>query len=159
MRRWQSRTDTAGQLSLGGVILAYTLEDALRPPGVKTQDRTCIAAGEYELRLTVSGRATVGTLWSPDPDHRLPELLDVPMFSAVRMHALNTDAETKGCIGVGLDLNVGGVLGLPVGTRFPDIALSRSRPALVALLPLIVEPCRILIVNGPDLVPIEEEAT
>lgn len=61
-----------------------------------------IPAGRYRVVLSISGRAMRGTLWSPDPEHRLPELLEVPGRSAIRIHSLNRPAETDGCIGVGL---------------------------------------------------------
>src|SRR5439155_26841002 len=60
----------------------------------------------------LSGRAERGELWSPrngvdlpETDHALPELLDVPGRTAIRIHALNQVSQTAGCIGVGKSHN------------------------------------------------------
>lgn len=99
----------AGTLRLGGLALR-TLESA----------RHLIPAGRYPLALTVSGRARRGSLWTPDPRHRLPELIGVPGRTAIRIHAGNTTANSAGCILVGLRLE---------GNR-----LVYSRVALTALM-------------------------
>ncbi len=72
-----------------GVFECYTLE--LPEP---------IPAGRYKVALTFSHRVEQGTLWSPSS--MLPELLDVPGHTAIRIHAGNTVANTAGCILVGL---------------------------------------------------------
>lgn len=84
-------TATSGVLYVDGKFECYTLE--LPNP---------IPAGVYDLLLTVSGRAMNHTLWTPDPQFRLPELMNVPNYTAIRIHAGNTVANTQGCILVGL---------------------------------------------------------
>ncbi len=84
-------TATLGKLSVDGVYQCETLEDVVRPPGVKIYGHTAIPAGEYGVLVTMSPRF----------QRLLPLLLDVPGFSGVRIHPGNTDADTEGCILVG----------------------------------------------------------
>ena len=90
-----------------------------------------IPVGVYKLALTVSGRAQRGTLWTPDPERRLLELVGVPGYTAIRIHAGNTIKDTEGCILVGLG---------QVGA-----SLSQSRDALKAVMALFEEPATITI--------------
>lgn len=82
---------TIGDFFLDGGRFCYTLEDGVRATGVKVQDKTAIPAGRYRVRRT----------WSNRFKRYLPELMDVPMFTAVRIHGGNTELDTKGCILVG----------------------------------------------------------
>lgn len=82
---------TVGRMCIDGAYECYTLEDKVRPPGVKIQNETAIPAGIYSVVVN----------YSPHFGHLMPELLDVPMFEGVRIHQGNTDANTDGCILVG----------------------------------------------------------
>jgi hypothetical protein len=70
-----------------GALWGYALEDRRRPEGVKIPGRTCIPAGSYRLRVTFSARFK---RW-------MPQIMDVPGFSGVRLHGGNTPADTEGC--------------------------------------------------------------
>lgn len=96
----------------------YTLENT----------KYLIPMGEYPLEFTVSGRAQRGTLWTPDREKRLPEII-VPGRTGIRVHAENSvrlvsevmqEWSLMGCIAVGVEV-------IPPGT------LAQSRAALIPL--------------------------
>ena len=84
--------ETHGTLSIDGVHACCTLEDTVRPPGIKILHETAIPAGRYAVTITKSQRFGV----------MLPAVLSVPGFTSIRVHAGNTTADTSGCILVGL---------------------------------------------------------
>lgn len=100
-------TCTIGDLLVDGELLCHTLEDPVREqPGVpvsvwKVAGDTAIPAGVYDVQLTFSDRAAQGYLWTPLPDYKLPQVMNVPGFEGIRIHAGNTDNDTEGCILVG----------------------------------------------------------
>jgi hypothetical protein len=85
---------SVGTLSIDGRFECFTLEDAVRP--VKIKGLTAIPYGAYEVVVS----------WSQRFRRRLPLLLAVPNFDGIRIHAGNTDADTDGCILVGLTKSV-----------------------------------------------------
>lgn len=84
--------ETHGTLSIDGVHACCTLEDTVRPPGIKLLHETAIPAGRYVVTITKSQRWGI----------MLP-LIDVGQgWTGVRIHSGNTTADTSGCILVGL---------------------------------------------------------
>lgn len=96
LQREKSDGKTPGrlyQVSTAGVRtwVCYTLEDQIRPAGVKVPGQTAIPAGIYRILVTLSARFK----------RPLPLLADVPGFSGIRIHGGNTVDDTEGCILVG----------------------------------------------------------
>lgn len=91
IRAKSSTESTIGQLYLDGRFECYTLEDVIRPDGVKVFGKTCIPAGKYKIQLTLSSRF----------NRVLPLLLNVPNFGGIRIHPGNWAKDTEGCILVG----------------------------------------------------------
>lgn len=83
---------TIGKLLVDSANIFWTLEDVVRPDGVKRIGATAIPSGKYRVVITQSQRFRVP----------LPLLLEVPNFTGVRIHAGNTTEDTEGCILIGL---------------------------------------------------------
>lgn len=100
LTRWPRETKgyTAGVLTANGSFLCNTMEDQVREiPGQpvekwKIRGETAIPRGRYRVRLSMSPRFK----------RVLPELLDVPGFTGIRIHRGNTAKDTEGCILVGM---------------------------------------------------------
>lgn len=82
---------TMGLLTIDGVPECFTLEDVVRPDGVKIPGETAIPAGIYTVDIT----------YSPRFKRDLPLLIGVKGFVGIRIHPGNTAANTEGCILVG----------------------------------------------------------
>ena len=93
----EGSTHTHGDLYIDGVWECYTLEDPVREiPGRpvsewKIPGKTAIPYGRYRVVLSRSPRFK----------KVLPELLKVPGYTGVRIHAGNTAEHTEGCVLVG----------------------------------------------------------
>lgn len=103
---------TLGVLFIDGVFFCFTLEDVIRDEKIAGQ--TAIPAGHYAVQLSPSPR--FGRV--------LPELLNVPNFSGVRIHAGNRKEDTAGCI--------------LVGEQRADAWIGQSQVALVKLMAKLV---------------------
>ena len=82
-----SRRNTIGKLYVDGEFFCYTLEDELRKEGVKVFGKTAIQDGEYRVVVSLSNRFK----------RMMPAILDVPMFTGIRIHGGNTAKDTHGC--------------------------------------------------------------
>lgn len=98
---------TAGELLWDGAHQCYTCEDVIREvPGEpvetwKIDGETAIPAGRYQLAMT----------WSDHFDEDMPEVLNVPGFTGVRIHTGNDEDDTEGCLLVGTAQTPAGVSG------------------------------------------------
>lgn len=90
-RKWFSPKSTIGEMSVDGVFECFTLEDVIRPGGLKVWGETAIPEGGYDVAINMSSRFK----------RLMPQLLNVPGFEGIRIHAGNTDVDTHGCILVG----------------------------------------------------------
>ena len=91
----------------GGMEGAPSFCDTLEPTwrdykhgGRKVRGCSAIPEGRYPVVIT----------YSPKMKEWLPLLVNVPMFSGIRIHAGNTAKDTQGCILVGQNLKKGMVL-------------------------------------------------
>lgn len=94
---------TMGLLFIDGVYFCDTIEDRYRGQELKETkvvDETCIPYGVYSIKLT----------YSPKYKKIMPQIMDVPYFTGVRIHAGNTAKDSSGCIIVGIKSENGKVL-------------------------------------------------
>ena len=92
---------TIGKLYIDGVYFCDTIEDTDRElyqtmpiteiKAKKKQDITAIPYGEYKVVLSMSPRFR----------KVLPEILNVPGFTGVRIHSGNTQYDSSGCLILG----------------------------------------------------------
>jgi hypothetical protein len=88
-----SAKSTIGELTIPGHdFKCHTLEDVVRPDGVKIPHETAIPGGRFRLIVDYSNRFK----------RYMFHILDVPMFEGIRIHCGNTDADTDGCLLVGV---------------------------------------------------------
>lgn len=96
---------TIGDLAIGGHHICWVVEDAVREvegepvEAWKIKGQTAIPVGRYQIKRTFSNRFQV----------TMPQLMDVPGFSGIRIHPGNTAADTEGCLLPGLERRAKGV--------------------------------------------------
>lgn len=90
-RIFLSSSATIGELWANNTHLCDTLEDRVRPEGEKIYGKTAIPEGTYEMVLS----------YSPRFKKILPEILNVPNFTGIRIHCGNSSADSSGCVLVG----------------------------------------------------------
>ncbi len=95
-RKWKSTNATLGELAIDGMFECFTLEDVVRPDGIKIPGSTAIPAGDYPVQIT----------WSPRFQCLMPLLVGVPDFTGIRIHWGNVHGDTDGCILVGRERGV-----------------------------------------------------
>ena len=102
-------TYTIGKLYIDDVYFCDTIEDTVRDINKngkfdngekKVHSKTAIPYGIYEIKWTYSPRFKKYT----------PQLMNVPSFEGIRIHAGNTSADTEGCLILGENKQVGKVL-------------------------------------------------
>lgn len=119
-------TCTIGKLYIDDAYFCDTLEDTVRDTNKsgkfdngeqKIKGKTAIPYGTYEIKWTYSPRFKKYT----------PQLMNVPSFEGIRVHAGNTSADTEGCLILGENKQVGKVL--------------NSRATINKFYPIIKEAC------------------
>lgn len=100
-RKWKKDAYTIGRVFIDDEFYANSMEDRDRGltkdmplkeiERIKVYGETAIPAGEYIVRMT----------YSPKYRRIMPEILDVPGWSGVRLHSMNTAKDSLGCIGFG----------------------------------------------------------
>lgn len=119
-------TYTIGKLYINDKYFCDTLEDTVRDLNKngkfdngerKIKGETAIPYGTYEIKWTYSPRFKKYT----------PQLIDVPSFDGIRIHAGNSSSSTEGCLLLGENKKVGMVL--------------NSRATIDKFYPIIKEAC------------------
>ena len=82
---------TIGELWINDKFFCWTLEDEIRPVLAKIWGETAIPQGNYSVVLSYSNKF----------QEYMPEIINVPSFKGVRIHAGNTINDTHGCLLVG----------------------------------------------------------
>jgi hypothetical protein len=90
-RIFKTNTFTIGELYINEKYVTDTLEDRVRLEGEKVYGKTAIPEGTYEMVLS----------YSPRFKKILPEILNVPNFTGIRIHCGNSSADSSGCVLVG----------------------------------------------------------
>ena len=90
-RIFKASNYTIGELSVNNNYVCDTLEDKVRVNGKKVYAETAIPTGTYTLVLSYSNRFK----------KVMPEILNVPNFSGIRIHCGNSSKDTEGCLLVG----------------------------------------------------------
>ena len=86
---------TMGLLFIDGVYFCDTIEDKYRGQNLKNTkvaNETCIPYGVYTVKIT----------YSPKYKKNMPQILDVPYFTGVRIHSGNSAKDSSGCVIVGI---------------------------------------------------------
>lgn len=101
---------TIGRFYVNDILLCDSLEDKDRGLTLdmslqeiqkkKVFGKTAIPIGRYEVIMTYSEKFA-SRPWARATKGMVPELLDVPGFSGVRIHPFNNADESLGCIGLG----------------------------------------------------------
>ena len=119
-------TYTIGKLYINDKYFCDTLEDTVRDLNKngkfdngerKIKGETAIPYGTYEIKWTYSPRFKKYT----------PQLMEVPSFDGIRIHAGNSSSSTEGCLLLGENKKVGMVL--------------NSRATIDKFYPIIKEAC------------------
>ena len=83
---------TLGTMTFPDGYVCHTIEDPVRPAGVKVMGDTAIPSGTYKISITKSKKFN-GLM--------MPLLNSVPGFGGVRIHSGNGIGDTAGCVLVG----------------------------------------------------------
>ena len=118
-RKWPREYYTIGRLYVNGAFFCNTLEDTDRglSQGLslaenksrKVNGKTACPKGRYRVKLTYSPKFGKRS-WALPFNGRLPLLVEVPAFEGVRIHVGNRAADTDGCLLVGRNKVVGGLV-------------------------------------------------
>ena len=128
---------TLGVVFVNDQFFSFSLEDQLREvkgqpvESWKVKGQTAIPEGVYRCRLS----------WSPKFQKVLPEVLEVPGFTGIRIHSGNRHEDSEGCV--------------LIGFQRANAVISESRAAMARLIVDMDvakdtgEPITLLIENPP----------
>lgn len=106
-RAWRLETYTVGKVFVDGQRFCESMEDKDRGltqdmseeeiKRVKVYGETAIPTGVYTVKMTYSQKYK----------RKMPEVLNVPGYSGIRIHSGNTAKDSLGCILLGRNTKVG----------------------------------------------------
>lgn len=106
-RKWKKDTYTIGRVYIDGEFFCNSMEDRDRGLeqymnegeifNLKVKGETAIPAGRYKVLMT----------YSPKYKRQMPQIMNVPGFTGVRIHSGNTAADSEGCVLLGDNTKVG----------------------------------------------------
>lgn len=109
-RKYKKDKYTIGIMYINGIRFANTMEDKDRfltfnmdPKYIlskKVYGETAIPTGIYRVEMTYSPKFS-NRSWCAKEAGKSPQIMNVPGFSGIRIHPLNTAEDSLGCIGVG----------------------------------------------------------
>ena len=103
---------TIGHLYINNIYFCDTLEDKVRnlPKEPKVYGETAIPAGTYEIDMNTVSPKFKNRSWAKKWGGIVPRLKNVPYFDGVLIHVGNNKDDTDGCIIVGDNQIVGGLV-------------------------------------------------
>ena len=103
---------TIGHLYINNIYFCDTLEDKVRnlPKEPKVYGETAIPAGTYEIDMNTISSKFRNRAWAKKWGGIVPRLKNVPYFDGVLIHVGNNKDDTDGCIIVGDNQIVGGLV-------------------------------------------------
>lgn len=108
-RKYLKQGYTIGYWIVDGKLMCNTLEDEVRDLNKngkfdngekKIYGESAIPYGKYKIKMT----------YSPKYKRMMPQVMDVPHFTGIRIHAANKPTELEGCIALGENKVKGGII-------------------------------------------------
>lgn len=106
-RAWRRETYTVGRVLVDGERFSESMEDKDRGLTQDMSDEEIKDAKVYGETAIPAGVYTVKMTYSQKYKRNMPEVLDVPGFSGIRIHSGNTAKDSLGCILLGRNTKVG----------------------------------------------------
>ena len=104
-RFYQDSENSIGKLYVNGEFECFTLEDQVRPNGIKVDGETAIPYGTYKCGIhpNKQGRFRLAYIkrWGDPFNAGAIEIKNVPNFTDVLIHTGVDDSHTAGCLLVG----------------------------------------------------------
>lgn len=118
-RAWPKPTYTIGRWFVNGLRLHESMEDKDRGLNSsmpisdilakKVYGQTAIPTGSYRVILSYSQKFA-NRAWAKKYGGLVPEIQNVPGYTGVRIHPMNTAEDSLGCIGIGENKEKGKII-------------------------------------------------